>query len=46
MWLPGPIGLNLCPLHAQAFDAFYEYLGLTVLEIYLLGWFHHPMTLV
>jgi hypothetical protein len=36
MWLHRPIVLDLCSLQAPLFKAFYEYLGLTVSEIYLL----------
>jgi hypothetical protein len=37
MWLHGPIGLDLCSPQPPVFEAFYGYLVLTVLEIYLLG---------
>jgi hypothetical protein len=37
MWLHGPIGVDFCSLQPPAFEAFYKYLGMTVLEIYLLG---------
>jgi hypothetical protein len=46
MWLCGPIGLDLCYLQPSVSEAFYEYLGLTVLEIYLLGRFPLPVTVV
>jgi hypothetical protein len=36
MWLHGPIGSDLCPLQPPISEAFYGYLVLTVLEIYLL----------
>jgi hypothetical protein len=37
MWLHGQIDLDLWSLQPPVFEAFYGYLGLTVLEIYLLG---------
>jgi hypothetical protein len=39
MWLHSIIGLDLCSLKPLVFEAFYEYLVLTVLEIYLLEYF-------
>jgi hypothetical protein len=44
MWLYGPIGLDLCSLQPPVFEAFYGYLGLTVLEFYLLGQGPPPVT--
>jgi hypothetical protein len=38
-WLHGPIGPDLCSLQPPVSEAFYEYLVLTVLEIYLLEYF-------
>jgi hypothetical protein len=46
MWLLGPIGPDLCSLQPPISEAFYGYLVLTVLEIYLLGRFPLPVTLV
>jgi hypothetical protein len=37
MWLHGPIGPDLCSLQTLVFEDLYNYLGLTVSEIYLLG---------
>jgi hypothetical protein len=37
MWLHRSIGPDLCSLQLPVFEVFYEYLGLTVSEIYLLG---------
>jgi hypothetical protein len=36
MWLHEPVGLDLCFLQPTVSEAFYGYLELTVLEIYLL----------
>jgi hypothetical protein len=46
MWLHGPVVLHLCSLQLPVFETFYDYLGMTVLEIYLLGQFPPPVTLV
>jgi hypothetical protein len=46
MWLHGPIGLDLCSLQPPVSEACFGYLVLTVLEIYLLGWFPLLVTLV
>jgi hypothetical protein len=44
MWLHGPIGSDLCSLQPPVSEAFYGYLVL--LEIYVLGRFPLPVTLV
>jgi hypothetical protein len=41
-----PIVLGLCCLQPSVFEDFYAYLVLTVLTIYVLGWFPFTMTLV
>jgi hypothetical protein len=46
MWLHEPTGLDLCSPQPPVFEDSYGYLVLTVLEIYLLGWFPLPVTLV
>jgi hypothetical protein len=46
MWLHGPIGPDLCSLQPPISEAFYRYLVLTVLEIYLLGQFPLSVTLI
>jgi hypothetical protein len=37
MWLHGPTGTDFCSLQPPISEAFYRYLVLAVLEIYLLG---------